>query len=110
MSMNMEHRWNRRSELSLDVIVHGRDGSVLTGRTRNVSPSGMFIQFANPVDSITKVVEIEVSQHTRLPCWVVHAEREGMGVMFLSVGEDEECILDQLLSANSEEKDDKDAA
>ncbi len=108
--MNMEHRWNRRSRLSLDVVIHGRDGFTLHGSTRDISPGGMFIQLAQPATGISRVVDIEISRRIRLPCWLVHAGKEGVGVMFLAVDDGEEGILDQLLSCSMENKSGKDAA
>lgn len=59
----MEHRWRKRCPLSLDVVVHGRDGLNVPGKTRDVSADGMYIQLAQRVISASSAVEIEFSHN-----------------------------------------------
>ncbi len=93
----MEHRLRNRCELSMDVVVHGRDGLTLHGRTHDISPDGMFIRLPGEAVSDRKVVEIEISRDVWLHGWVVHVEDEGIGVMFHSIDGREERLLGQLL-------------
>lgn len=97
----LEHRWGKRRQVSLDVVVRGRNGLNLHGRARDVSTEGMFIQLAAQAISTSTVVEIELSPHDSLHSWVVHAGNEGIGVMFLSTGDSEKALLEQLLSGRS---------
>lgn len=99
--MTLEHRLCKRVEVLLDVIVRGHDGLTLHGRTRDISPHGMFIQLASGVISGSTAVEIELAHRRRLHGWVVHAGDEGIGVMFRSVGSSEREYLTQLLSGKS---------
>jgi len=84
--MSMEHRLKKRCQLSLDVIVRGHDGLSLHGRTRDISPDGMFIQLAWRAKSASNLVEIEIPLSN------------GIGVMFRSIDSREERFLGQLLS------------
>ncbi len=93
----MEHRLKNRCELSMDVVVHGRDGLALRGKTHDISPDGMFIRLAPDAVSSRKIVEIELSPGVWLRGWVVHVEDGGIGVMFHSVGNREKRVLGQLL-------------
>jgi len=97
----MEHRFKRRCPLSLDVVVRGRDGLTLHGRTRDISLDGMFIQLAPQAVRTSTVVEIELSRCGCLHGWVVHVGDEGIGVMFRSIGSSEKHLLGQLLSGKS---------
>ncbi len=93
----MEHRLKNRCELSLDVVVHGRNGLTLHGRTHDISLDGMFIQLARQAVSINKIVEIELPHGVWLHGWVVHVEDEGIGIMFRSIDSREERFIGQLL-------------
>lgn len=94
----MEHRWKERRPVSLDVVVRGRDGLMLHGRTRDISPDGMFIRLGRQSVSKNTVVEIEVPRCGCLHGWVLHAGDEGIGVMFRSIGGRERYLLGQLLA------------
>jgi len=96
--MSMEHRLKKRCQLSLDVIVRGHDGLSLHGRTRDISPDGMFIQLAWRAKSASNLVEIEIPLYGNLHGWVVHIGSNGIGVMFRSIDSREERFLGQLLS------------
>jgi len=93
----LEHRWEKRRQVSLDVVVRGRNGLTLHGRARDISTEGMFIQLAPQAVPTSTVVEIELSRCGSLHSWVVHTGDEGIGVMFLSTGDSEKDFLEQLL-------------
>ena len=95
---NMEHRWKKRIEGSLDVVVHGLDGLMLHGRIRDISLDGMFIQSTSHTLSKSRVVEIEIPRCGYLHGRVIHAGDEGFGVMFRAVGSKKQCLLELLLS------------
>ncbi len=94
----LEHRWGKRRQVSLDVVVRGRNGLTVHGRIRDISTEGMFIQLAAQTISTSTVVEIEFSPHGCLHSWVVHVGNKGIGVMFLSTDDSEQKLLEQLLS------------
>jgi len=97
--------WNidgkKRIEVSLDVVVHGRDCSMLHGRTRDISPDGIFIRLATHAMATITVVEIELSRCGCLHGWVVHAEKEGIGIIFHSLGDKKQRLLRQLLAESA---------
>ncbi len=97
----LEHRWGKRRQVSLDVVVRGHNGLTLHGKVRDVSSEGMFIQLASQAVPANMIVEIELSPHSSLRSWVAHVGDEGIGVMFLSAGGSEKELLEQLLSEKS---------
>ena len=97
----LEHRWKKRCQLALDVVVRGRNGFPLHGRVRDISTEGMFIHLAPQAVPARTVVEIELPPCGWLHGWVVHAGDEGIGVMFLSTANGERCLLEKMLSLKS---------
>ncbi len=98
---DLEHRWKKRIEVSLDVVVRGRDDLTLHGRTRDISMDGMFIRLAPDVVPTSTMVEIEVPHCGRLHGKVMHAGVEGIGVMFRLLGSNEKRHFVQLLAGKS---------
>lgn len=94
----LEHRWRKRSRVSLDVRVCCRDGTTLYGRACDLSPDGMFIRLAGQSLSTSAMVEVELPGGGRLRGRVLHASDEGIGVMFGSVGGRERRLLRWLLA------------
>lgn len=92
----MEHRLKKRCQLSLGVIVHGRDNMALQGMACDISTDGMFIQLEQQPVPENAVVEIEVPHCGHLHGWVVHAENKGIGVMFRSISSHEKELIGQL--------------
>ncbi|MCF6217689.1 MAG: PilZ domain-containing protein [Gammaproteobacteria bacterium] len=93
----MEHRYKKRFQFSLDVTVRGGDGSILYGRSCDISSEGMFIELNESVP-IHTAVDVECSSCGYLPALVVHSGDRGIGVMFRATSLDEKEFLDQLLS------------
>lgn len=91
----MEHRLKKRCQLSLGVIVHGRDNMALQGMACDISTDGMFIQLEQAVPK-NAVVEIELPHCGHLHGWVVHAKNRGIGVMFRSISSHEKELIGQL--------------
>jgi len=99
----MEHRWKKRIEVSLDVIVRGRDDVTLHGKTRDISVDGMFIRLVQQGVPKSTTVEIEIPHCGCLHGWVIHADAdgEGIGVMFRSIGNEEKRLLELFLLEKS---------
>lgn len=98
----MEHRWKKRCRLSLDATVRGHDNLTLHGRSRDISPDGMFIQLTQRAVSTNTIVEIELPHGgCCLHGWVVHAGDEGIGVLFHSLNDEDKLFLGRLLSEDS---------
>ena len=94
----MEHRYQKRTPLCLDVMVLVGDSLKLRARSRDISTEGMFIELLGQCVPINTAVDIESSYLGCLPGLVVHAEGRGIGVMFRSTGRAEKERLAQLLS------------
>lgn len=92
----MEHRLKKRSQVSLGVTVHGRDGMTQQGTARDLSTDGMFIQLNQQAMSENVVVKIEISHDGHLYGWVAHTGDEGIGVMFRSINSHEKELIEQL--------------
>lgn len=103
----MEHRWKERCPVSLDVVVRDSGGLTLQGRTRDISPDGMFIRIGCQSVSRKTVVEIEIPHRGRLRGWVLHAGDEGIGVMFCSISSSTRDLLDQLLAGTARHSESK---
>ncbi len=100
----MEHRYQKRIPLCLDVMVLAGDCLKLRARSRDISTEGMFIELVGERVPINTVVDIEHSYLGCLPGLVVHTEGRGIGVMFRSAGRAEKERLGQLLSGEWAER------
>ncbi len=94
----VEHRWKKRRQIVLDVVVRDRTGLSLRGTGRDISNHGMFIRVPPQAVSANKVVEIEFPNCACVRGWVMHTTDEGIGIMFHSVGNTEQDFLRQLLA------------
>ncbi len=92
----MEHRLKKRCQVSLDVTVHGRDGTTQQGTARDISTDGMFIQLDQQAMSENAVVKVKISHGGYLNGWVAHTGDEGIGVMFRSISSQEKELIGQL--------------
>lgn len=88
----MEHRLSERRPINLDVLIFHQGLPVGRGRTRNIGLEGMFIEteIRDFSEGTTLDIELNVDgdegeQRVRLPGLVVHRNREGMGLMFLTL-------------------------
>jgi len=97
----MEHRWKKRRQLSLDVVVRTRNALILHGKSRDISHDGMSIQLAVQAVPINAMVEIEFPGCGCLHAWVMHVGDDGIGVMFRLMGNAERELLSQLLVEKS---------
>jgi|GEM_PF-1147281 len=87
--LGMEHRWNIRLPVRLDVGLKIPQVGLLRGRTSDIGPGGMFIitgpialQANTPVEALLTLRETNANQSYRIPCVVIRATTEGVGVMF----------------------------
>ena len=86
----MEHRWNSRKPVGVDVVLHYDGLGLIRGKTRNISYGGMYVE-TNAVNLAKNAV---VSVHLPEPddnenslqtvrAMVVHTGQDGFGLMFL---------------------------
>jgi len=88
----MEHRWNARSPISARVELRTPGGRCLSGRTRNVSPYGMYVETEaaslQPQAFVTVTLRGAQLPPATLPALVVHRDRGGLGLMFADYDRD----------------------
>lgn len=105
--MSMEHRWSERKPIEMDVALYYAPLGTITGKTRDVSLEGMYVQTMGidlPVHA-----ELEVSfvthngggapQEHHLPAYVVHGDGSGVGLMLRHVDYSDFYALRYMLSA-----------
>ncbi|USF86346.1 PilZ domain-containing protein [Candidatus Endoriftia persephone] len=85
----MEHRCNQRKPMSINVVLNYRNLGLVTGRTRNLSLGGMFIDIGVIKLSRNAVVELSFpvacgsgTQQCKAKALVVHHGSDGVGLMF----------------------------
>lgn len=104
----MEHRWNIRTPIQLDIVVEPTGKDTVSGRTRNLSFGGAFVE-TNPVapvnrNSMVKVL-LPIGDDTKsVSALVVRTESGGIGLMFTDFALDTISELDKLLRQPSVEE------
>ena len=105
----MEHRWNRRVDTDMEVLVYHETVPVARACAENISLDGMFIR-SQPLHFPNKTsleVEVELTRHGqaqryRIPALVVHSEAGGAGLMFQRVNTSVMDVLEELMRDNGE--------
>ena len=84
----MEHRYNSRTPVSLDVLLYYQGLPVSICRARDIGLGGMSVN-ANKVAVLPKNAAVEVlilhrepDKRTRLSAYVVYKSGQGMGLLF----------------------------
>ena len=100
----MEHRCDHRKLLTLDILIKDRHTGVLKGRTRNVSLSGMLIDFYETPTELDSIVEIsfpvvcgELTRDCKAKAFVVHQQSGSVGLMFSEIDTNVRQMLRKLL-------------
>lgn len=83
----MEHRLDRRVPMSIPVRLRVQDGTVGFGVALNISRGGIYVRTAAPwrsgcVDVRMRVVMPNGARTALLPGLIVHANGDGIGLMF----------------------------
>ena len=86
---NMERRRNKRCSAHKFVCIEYPGGKTLTGWTRNVSSSGLFIELDMadlPAHSLVQLLvpieDEELGAYRRIPVAVARHSREGIGLLY----------------------------
>ncbi|MGD8842824.1 MAG: PilZ domain-containing protein [Gammaproteobacteria bacterium] len=102
--MDLEHRWSPRKNINIDVDLHYPPIGLISGRTRNISLEGMFVELDGVTIPPQARLEISFTAHShgtafkyRLPAYVVHGSNRGIGVMLQHSGYREFDALRQML-------------
>ena len=105
--MTMEHRWSERKPIELDVALFYAPLGMITGKTRDVSLEGMYVQTEGVQLPLHAELEIsfvtETSNGARrehhLPACVVHGDGVGVGLMLRHMSYGDFYALRHMLTA-----------
>lgn len=85
----MEHRFNLRKPISLDIMIDHQGLGLVSAQTLNISMGGMFIDTgrirlpSNAVIQLSFTIESEWNNRTySTSALVVHSGDDGVGIMF----------------------------
>lgn len=87
----MERRWIQRRPIRLNVVIHGTGNRLISGRVRDLSPDGIYVETDQEVEPghdgvlrvgfmINNVMQIARAQ-------ITHREHSGLGLRFTETGE-----------------------
>jgi hypothetical protein len=91
----MEHRWSDRIPSSIEVLLFHNNIPVVTCKAGNISHYGMFVKTGPVRYERNSQLEVEFIFNTkgrkkrfRIPAYVIHQSREGLGLMFSDDSQD----------------------
>ncbi|MCU7812138.1 MAG: PilZ domain-containing protein [Candidatus Thiodiazotropha sp. (ex Notomyrtea botanica)] len=100
----MEHRCDHRKLLTLEIIINDRQQGKVTGKTRNVSLSGMLVDISDKPLPLNTIVDIsfpvdcgEESRECRAKAYVVHQQSGSVGLMFSEIDSSVRQMLRKLI-------------
>ena len=100
----MEHRCDHRKLLSLEILINDRNTGVFKGKTRNVSLSGMLIEFSETPVELDTIVEVsfpvvcgEMTRDCKAKALVIHQQNGKVGLMFSEIDTNVRQMLRKLL-------------
>jgi hypothetical protein len=102
--MSLYHRTNNRTSLALEVQLQFKGKNLGRACTRNINPFGVFIEFPEPELVTDDFVGISfTSKNEDKACalqkgMVMHASKEGIGILFASYNEEFRTMLEQEIS------------
>jgi hypothetical protein len=104
--MAAEHRWSSRKQIHLEINLYYPPIGRISGRTRNISLEGMFVDLKGVQIPARTRLEIGFtaelhgsSTEHRLPAYVVHTGEGGIGLMLQHVGYREFDAIRYMLNA-----------
>jgi len=98
----MEHRWSKRKNLSLPVLIFEHKLPIAAAYSGNVSAGGIYLECGPTNWRINEFLEIEFHDHVgqiRLPGMVIHRSQRGFGLMFSELQSKSRTTLNRILSA-----------
>jgi hypothetical protein len=101
----MENRWNARNPVRVNVVVHSGATGLITGRTRDVSVGGLYIDTGSSAN-IYKNTNVRVAlpvlgRMKTLPAHVVRSGESGFAVAFDDAKPDTLSTLEALMDSFS---------
>jgi hypothetical protein len=104
-SVDMEHRWNVRTPIRLNVVVQSNGIGMISGKTRDLSFGGTYVETAPSVsvrrNSIVKLSMPVAGDMRTVSAMVVRTAPTGFGLMFTDFELDTFSLLDMLLRCGS---------
>ena len=101
----MEHRYETRKPLAVNVVIQDHDQTPILGQTRNISIGGMFVdtnQTKLPVNTFVNVSLFPmVDKQQKSFCasaFVIHSQDSGAGLMFIDLNGQGIKVLHHLMS------------
>ena len=109
--MVMEHRWNARKEIGLDITIHYPPAGIVRGKTLNMSVDGALIKCqANtiPLQGVVNIIMTEQSSQSKQLCYlralVVRHDEESLGLMFVRTNNNTHTLLRGFLHQGAPEE------
>ena len=100
----IEHRFNQRKPLRMDVVIYKNHIPIAVGKTRDICSDGMGInsRIANIKKYALLEIEVGVNQasntvYRRLSGLVVHHEHNGFGILFTKLNNADTELLNRLI-------------
>ncbi len=100
----MEHRWNTRTPVALNIAVQYDKLGLISGRLRNLSLGGAFIEINavglarhTPVDVLLPAAGGD-DEYVAVPAMVVRTEADGLAVQFTDFAPESIATLTSLMS------------
>lgn len=83
----MDHRWTSRIKCCMNVVIHYSPIGLISGKTRNISLQGMFVEIPNIYLGSDELIEVtfsppfsKTSRATCIKAKVVHSSDDGVGL------------------------------
>ena len=102
--MVMEHRWNARTPVQMDIVIHYPPTHALQGQVVNMSLDGLLVRCRPNDVPLQRVVNIVISAHTAttiqlcyLRALVVRHHDKGLALMFVRTNGSTRALLRRLL-------------
>ncbi len=100
----MEQRWSLRKPVTFEVKVVYKCHPVILGRARNIGLEGLFIETGIMILPVGSCIEVEFGlltgtqcEEVRMPAIVIHRNRYGCGIAFLTFNGKAFRVIEQLL-------------
>lgn len=91
----MEHRWNKRLPIAINVLLYHNSIPVVRCKTRDIGASGLFVETGPVTYARNTILEVEFvveshqdRQRYRLLSMVVQRAKDGMGLEFSKIESD----------------------
>lgn len=102
----MDNRWNRRAPVRINVVVHASGNGLISGRARDVSVGGMYVETAPHVyigeNSVVRVGFMVKNEMKIAHAYVTRCESGGFGFMFEETDPDMQRAVEKLIRSHAQ--------